>query len=176
MAGSRRATTTSVGAARRLPGIAVLAVAAVAIAATSPRRWTQSAPPVTGSVELAPGAPVTRTFDLSLPPAPRVAGESVEFTLDVTVRALAPAQVAVDAQVAGEAQPAPAQPATSARAWTSRRCPAAEPCRARVVVTLRRTDNVAAPAPVDWTAAARARGIGDDPPRNAAKLRVELAP
>jgi hypothetical protein len=156
-------------ALRRRAALAALAAAALAVVATSQRRWTLTRPPLAGSATIPAGAlSVERRVALRLTPPAAFAGQRVELTLAVAARATEPAAARVQAIVRAESEPwtqpdegAAARPVAGSFAQT---CAAGRPCEASFTVRWTRDPTaVGAPLTVHWALTPTARGVGDDP-------------
>lgn len=156
-------------AVRRHAALAALVAAAVAVAATSQRRWQLERPALTGSATIPAGAvSAERKLRLRVTPDAAFAGKRVEFTLMTTTAATEPAGQRAQAIVRAESepwtQPDPANAARPVFGMFAGTCAAARPCEASFTVRWTRDPTaVGAPLTVRWSISATARGVGDDP-------------
>jgi len=155
---------------RRRAALAALAAAALAVMATSQRRWTLPHAPLTGSTTIPAGAiSADQRVALRLTPEQTFHGQHVRLTLTVTSSQTEPAATRVQPIVRAESEPW-TQPSEGDHdrpvlAEFARACAPGQPCGASFVVRWTRDPtSVSAPLTVRWTLTPSARGVGDDPP------------
>jgi hypothetical protein len=154
---------------RRRAALAVMAAAALAVMATSQRRWTLSHAPLSGSATIPAGSiSADQRVALRLTPAEAFHGKHVRLMLTVATSQREPTAVRVSPIVRAESEPwtLPSQGDHDrpVLAEFARACAPGAPCDANFTVRWTRDPaSVATAVTVRWTLTPEARGVGEDP-------------
>jgi hypothetical protein len=161
---------------RRAFALAVLALTAVAVAATSQRRWRVLHPAVTGSVTIPAGmVSAEHRVQLGLTPPGGFAGQRVDFVVTLRAEGITPAGARAQALVRAGAEPW-TQPDGRVDAPVTGLfgdvCPTGRPCEATFTVRWTRDPTAVGEAlTLRWRIEPRAEGFGADPTGGALTVR-----